>query len=399
MNIPQRIICQDIEERILKTKEQMEHHGFDALIVYGNNKVYGSLRYLTDYFPDRAGWVSFDLDDIYLFDGAALVLTQKTEPILMLERGLVLGKDICTTNVKSGAWGAAKESGLTAKNVARILHDAGASGIVGIETWERFPAPLYLDLIEEMPNIQFKQSRIVESLRMVKTPLEIEIFQKAAAIGDLAHEVFKENLRDGIGRTELELIRLAEQTMRFHDPIYEDSCENSPSLICSGYAVGGSLLHLPQHSKIIQPGDAVHWDICTRYNGYAIDTSRTKVIGKPKPLQTRAYDTTVNMLEETIKIAKPGVPAVELVNTSKQVAKDAGFELLDGFVGHGIGLDAHERPDLVAEGTPLEKNMVLAIEPRIAIDETYILGLEDMVLITEDGGVPLTQFEKQPLEI
>lgn len=43
--------------------------------------------------------------------------------------------------------------------------------------------------------------------------------------------------------------------------------------------------------------------------------------------------------------------------------------------------------------------MILAIEPRIAINDTYILGLEDMVLITEEGGVSLTQFEKQPLEI
>lgn len=152
MNIPQKVLCRDIDERIQKAKDQMEQKGYDALVVYGNNKVYGSLRYLTDYFPDRAGWVSFDLDDVYLFDGAALVVTQNTEPVLMLERGLVLGKEICTTKVISGAWGAAKESGLTAKNVANLLHEAEATGIVGIETWERFPAPLYLDLVETLPN-------------------------------------------------------------------------------------------------------------------------------------------------------------------------------------------------------------------------------------------------------
>jgi Xaa-Pro aminopeptidase len=399
MSIPSRVLCAEIEERIARARKEMSERGYDALIVYGNNKVYGSLRYLTDYFPDRAGWVSFSLEDIYLFDGAALVLTKSSEPALLLERGLVLGKDVCTRKVLSGAWGAAKESGLTARNVANLLNEAGGVRTVGIETWERFPAPLYLELVETLPEIQFKQSRIVEEMRMVKSTLELEIFRKAAAVGDLAHQAFANQLRDGVGRTELELIRLAEQTMRQRDPIYEDSCENSPSLICSGFAVGGSLLHLPQHSKTIQPGDAVHWDICNRYNGYAIDTSRTKVVGKPTALQNRAYETTLNMFDEILKVAKPGVPAVELVQTAKRVAREANFELLDGFVGHGIGLDAHERPDLVEEGTPLAANMVLAIEPRIAIDGIYILGVEDMVLVTEEGGKPLTQFEKQPLQV
>ncbi len=187
--------------------------------------------------------------------------------------------------------------------------------------------------------------------------------------------------------------------MRSHDPVYEDAVENSPSLICSGFPVGGGLLHLPQLCKTIQPGDVVHWDICTRYNGYSIDTSRTKVVGKPTAEQQRAYDVSLSMLEKVLEIARPGLPAVELVNTASNIARAADYTLMDHFLGHGIGIDPHERPDLVREETRLEENMVLAIEPRVVIDDIYVLGIEEMVLITPNGGVSLTQFERTPLEL
>lgn len=397
MSIPREVLYEEIDRRIKRTKEEMAKRGYDALIVYGNNKVYGGLRYLTDYFPDRCGWISLGGTETYLFDGAALLLPQNGEPLLLLDTGMMLGKEVHTRKVISGGIGAGKESGLSAKMVGKYLTDRSTVKTVGIETWDRFPAPLFLDLKREFPEAEFVRSTIVEELRMVKSRLEIEIFRKAAKIGDIGHQVFAENLRNGgVGKTELELIRQTEYAMRSMDPIYEDAVENSPSLICSGFPIGG-LLHHPSHGKMIQPGDAVHWDICTRYNGYSIDTSRTKVVGRPTPEQQYAYDTTIMMLEEVLKIAKPGLPAVELVNAASSVAQSRGFSLMDHFVGHGIGIDPHERPDLVREETPLQENMVLAIEPRVVLDGIYVLGIEEMVWVTPDGGKSLTQFERTPL--
>jgi Xaa-Pro aminopeptidase len=400
MSISREALCAEIDHRIEKTREEMSKRGYDALIVYGNNKVYGSLRYLTDYFPDRCGWISVTGTETYLFDGAALLLPIHGDPALLLDTGLVLGKEVCTKKIVSGDFGAGKESGLSASKIAKLLAEHGQVRKIGIETWDRFPAPLYLDLQREVPNASFVRSTIVEELRMIKSPLELDIFRKAAIVGDIGHQVFADNLRqNGIGKTELELIRQTEFAMRKYDPIYEDAVENSPSLICSGYAIGGGLLHLPHHSKTIQPGDAVHWDICTRYNGYAIDTSRTKVVGKPTPEQQRAYDTSLSMLEKVLEIAKPDLPAVELVHAAENIAQSAGYQLMDHFLGHGIGIDPHERPDLVREETPLQENMVMAIEPRVSIDNIYVLGIEEMVLITSQGGVSLTQFERTPLGI
>ncbi len=400
MSISREALCAEIDRRIERAREEMSRKGYDALIVYGNNKVYGSLRYLTDYFPDRCGWISLGGTETYLFDGAALLLPRTGEPVLLLDVGMVLGKEVCTHKVISGSFGAGKDSGLSAKLIGKLLNDGGAVKVVGIETWDRFPAPLFLDLKKELPKADLVHSTIVEELRMVKSTLELEIFRKAAKVGDIGHQVFSENLRNGgIGKTELELIRQTEYAMRSRDPIYEDSVENSPSLICSGFALGGGLLHLPHQSKTIQPGDAVHWDICTRYNGYSIDTSRTKVVGKPTPAQQHAYDTSIMILEEVLQKAKPKVPAVELVNLASKVAQSRGYALMDHFLGHGIGIDPHERPDLVREETPLQENMVLAIEPRVVLDDIYVLGIEEMVLVTPDGGMSLTQFERNPLEI
>jgi len=121
------------------------------------------------------------------------------------------------------------------------------------------------------------------------------------------------------------------------------------------------------------------------------------VVGKPTPQQQHAYDASLRILDKVLEIAKPGLPAVELVKTAERIASEAGYELMDHFLGHGIGIDPHERPDLVREETLLKENMVLAIEPRVVLNDIYTLGIEEMVLITPDGGESLTQFERTPL--
>ena len=396
MSIPYECIKMEIKGRVAATKKKMTELGYDALIVYGNNKVLGSLRYLTDYFPDRCGWTSISANETYLFDGAAFLLPSNGDNYLLLDRGMVLGKEVVADNVLSG--GFESGDGLDAITLSRLLQSYRNVKTVGIETWDRFPYPLLNELRTLMPEIRFVHSTIVEELRLIKSPFEVELFRKAAFIGDSAHQLVTELLIEkGIGMTELELVRAAEYHMRKQDPIYEDACENSPSLINTGFSYGGGLLHLPHHAKIIQPGDTVHWDICCRYQGYSIDTSRTKVVGNPTYGQLKALDTTNEIMLAVMDKIKPGVPAVDLVVLAKEIAEKQGYQLMDNFLGHGIGLDPHERPDLVVEALPLEENMVLAIEPRVVENGIFAIGLEDMVLVTKSGGERLTKFDSTSL--
>jgi Xaa-Pro aminopeptidase len=395
--LPHSLMQKEISQRLSRVRAEMRKQSYDALIVYGDNKVRGSLRYLTDYFPDRAGWVSLSATETYLFEGAAFVFSHEGEGVLLCDPGLTPSREVFADRVVTGGFAASKEMGLSASFLQGLLKDWKARN-VGIETWDRFPAPLYLDLVKSLPRVTFGKSVVVEELRLAKSSLELEIMARGARVGDAAHEAVVSMLRKG-GATELELIRLAESIMRNADPVYEDMVSLSPSLICSGFPIAGSLLHHPRGSKRVENGDVVHWDITSQHEGYAIDTSRTKAMGRPTDTQRRAYQAVLAIFAEVLKAARPGVPAVDLVTLAADVAKEGGFELWGPFLGHGAGLDLHERPDLVREATPLQTNMVLAIEPRLALGEMYLLGVEDMVIVTETGGVSLNRFEKEPLEI
>lgn len=397
MPLPYSLMRKEIDQRLVNVRKAMQDESYDALIVYGDNKVRGSLRYLTDYFPDRAGWVSLSATETYLFEGAAFVLPKEGKGVLLCDPGLTPSKEVFADVVVTGGFAASKEVGLSASYLERLMKDRNARRI-GIETWDRFPAPLYLELVKGLPGAEFGKSTIVEELRLVKSPLEMEIMTRGARIGDAAHEAVVATLRKG-PTTELELIRTAESIMRNADPVYEDMVSLSPSLICSGFPVAGSLLHHPRGWKTLERGDVVHWDITSQYEGYAIDTSRTKVLGRPSELQARAYQAVLAIFEEVLRAAKPGVPAVDLVTLAIDVAKEWEFEFWGPFLGHGTGLEIHERPDLVREATPLQANMVLAIEPRLALGEMYVVGVEDMVVVTESGGVSLNRFEKEPFAI
>lgn len=401
MPIPHDVLQAEVNKRVENTRRLMAERGYDALIVYGNNKVSGSLRYLTDYFPDRAGWISLTGQESLIVDGAAAFLTQDDDPVLLVDPGLMPTREICVTNIMGGDGFAAKKGdGLCVENLEMLIRDTGTVQNIGIETYDKFPTPLYVGLKESFDNVEISRSTIVEELRMVKSEFDLEMFRKAGKIADLGHDTIVNILReDGIGKTELEIIRAAEHAMRCANPIYEDSCSSSPSLICTGYPVAGALLHLPSPAKAIERGNIVHWDICMRFEGYPVDNARTRSMGPPIETHRRAYEAVLEIQNAVIAAAKPGVLASGLVDLAVQMAEEREFELWDRFLGHGLGWDIHERPDMGIEELPLQENMVLAIEPRLAVDNTYLFGNEDMVHVTNEGGVSFSSFPKEPLEI
>jgi Xaa-Pro aminopeptidase len=398
MTVSLSALRDEVNRRVGNTKKMMAECGYDALVVYGSNKVSGSLRYLTDYFPDRAGWISLSANETALVEGAAAVLTDKGETALLVDPGLMPTREICVDRVVGGDGFAAKlGDGLSVKNLVSIISEAGSVKRVGIETYDKFPAPLLLGLMKEFPDVEFVRSTIVEELRFIKSAFDRDMMRRAARVADLGHQTFFDALSNGVGKSELELIRMAEHAMRSADPMYEDSCSSSPSLICTGHPVAGALLHIASPAKRIEVGDVVHWDICMRYEGYPVDSSRTRAIGFASDEHRRCYDSILKIHDEVIAAAKPGVLASDLVNLASGLAEKDGYTLWNRFLGHGLGWDIHERPDMGTEETPLAENMVLAIEPRLSNDGIYLLGNEDMVLVTQSGGVSLTSFPKEPL--
>jgi Xaa-Pro aminopeptidase len=400
MTVSMSALRDEVNKRVENTKKMMGERGYDALVVYGSNKVSGSLRYLTDYFPDRAGWISLSGKDTALVEGAAAVLTANGETALLVDPGLMPTREICVDRVIGGDGFAAKlGDGLSVPNLVSTISEAGSIRRVGIETYDKFPAPLLLGLMEEFPKVEFVRSTIVEELRLIKSAFDLDMMRRAARVADLGHQTFFDALVNGVGKSELELIRVTEQAMRSADPIYEDSCSSSPSLICTGHPIAGALLHVASPVKRIEVGDIVHWDICMRYEGYPVDSSRTRAVGSVSDDHKRCYDSILAIHSEVISAAKPGVLASDLVKLASRLAEKDGYKLWNRFLGHGLGWDIHERPDMGTEEMPLAENMVLAVEPRLSPDDIYLLGNEDMVLVTKTGGVSLTKFAREPLVI
>lgn len=394
------ITREEVNLRLSRTRDSMRRQGYSALLVYGNTRLHGSLRYLSDYYPDRSGWAALgpNRGDVHIFDGATLVVPLEGEPVLVMDFGLVMDQEPHVDRVPAGGLVVTGEAPSIATAIGNALLEANATARVGIETWDKFPAPIYLELRDAFPQTHFAPSTAVEELRLIKTPAEIVLIRKAAEVADFGNEAFLDALSNGLGKSELELIRSAEASMRLVDPIYEDACASGPSKIQSGSAFGEFLLHEPQARKLVRAGDVVNWDICMRYCGYAIDTSGTRVMGSATDKLRQAHNVQVLMTSEVIKAARPGTHTPALVEVAKQVAIEGGFELWAAFIGHGIGLDLHERPDMGLEDLVLAPGMTITVEPRIALDGVLI-GTEDIVLITENEAECLTHFPKFPFEL
>lgn len=151
--------------------------------------------------------------------------------------------------------------------------------------------------------------------------------------------------------------------------------------------------------RVIQHGMPVLVDYVASRGGYNLDQTRTAVVGTLPVELAEAYRATVQVQNEVVAAARPGVFGSELFDLAKQVAEREGIaEGFGGrggnqvrFVGHGIGMEIDELPLLAAGwGEPLEPGMVFALEPKFVHATLGIVGIENSWLVTEDGVERLT---------
>ena len=103
----ERNLCDEVASRIARARAVMRQEGYTALLVYGNTKMNGALRYLSGYWPDRGGWLSRgpDRKDINIFDASLLVLPLMGEPVLVFDKGQLLDREACTARTTLSSFG------------------------------------------------------------------------------------------------------------------------------------------------------------------------------------------------------------------------------------------------------------------------------------------------------
>jgi Xaa-Pro aminopeptidase len=267
--------------------------------------------------------------------------------------------------------------------VALVVGLAGspATAAVGDQTWARF----VLDLQAALPTTRFrKASEVTGPLRIVKDADEVAALRAAASAVDEIATVMRN--RPFAGRREAEVHR------ELVDRMLELGHERSNFAIVASGPNGASPHHEPGE-RVIGSGDVVLCDFGGTMRGYCSDITRMFVVGEPAPEVRDAYAVLVEAQEQGVRAATVGTPCEEVDATARSVIADAGFgERFIHRTGHGIGVEAHEDPYLVAGNRlPLAPGHAFSIEPGIYLPGRFGLRLEDIVVATESGPERLNE--------
>ncbi len=221
---------------------------------------------------------------------------------------------------------------------------------------------------------------LVESLRAVKEPEEIELITKAAEITDRAFEYIENVVHTGM--TEKELAWEIEKFMR------ENGSQTLPFELIVASGPNSALPHAKPSQRQINSGEPVVIDIGARIGGYSSDLSRTICLGNPDNTFKKVYDTVLGAQLAAIAIIKEGMSGDEADSLARVVIEQAGYgEAFGHALGHGVGLAEHEQPRLGPNSTePLTSGMVFTIEPGIYLPGWGGVRIEDLVVM-ENGKI------------
>ena len=215
---------------------------------------------------------------------------------------------------------------------------------------------------------------------MRKSPAEIDALRRAGAAIDRVHRRMGEWLRPG--RTEREVAR------DIADAII-DAGHVSCDFTIVGSGPNGASPHHEVSDRVIRAGDPVVVDIGgTTAEGYCSDSTRTYAVGAPDPEFRDLYEVLRRAQSAQTEAVRPGITARELDAVGRDIIASAGYGA--HFIhrtGHGIGLETHEEPYIVASSDlPLEPGMAFSVEPGIYLPGRFGARIEDIAVCTADGG-------------
>ena len=389
---------EEIERRLEKVREGMGRERMEALLVVQK----------MDYF-----YLSGTTQDSLLF------VPLEGEPLLMVKRELERARiDSPLENIvgfKSLA------------EVPSIIRDhwGGLPETMGLE-FDVVPVRDYHRHVELFPETRFMDSSsIIRHARKIKSPFEIEMMRAAGAIGGKIYEEARGFLREGM--TEIEFGGLLDATgkkygheglARVRSLNYEAytwhvlsgasggivSQSDSPMGglgVSPAFPVGGSLKPMRAHEPIMV-------DFLCTYHGYMVDVTRMFSIGEMEKDFVAAYEATRQIHDAVLAETKPGENCEALFRKSVRLAKELGYGdsylgpagLQVNFVAHGIGLELGEFPYLAkAHDYPLEEGMVFALEPKVVFPGEGCVGIENTVVVTEDGYEMLTPLDEDIYQV
>jgi methionyl aminopeptidase len=246
----------------------------------------------------------------------------------------------------------------------------------------------------------------------LKSAREIELMAQGGKILGATLDTLRRAVQPGVSTADLD--EIAENFIRSHAgavPAFK-GLYGFPGSICA--SVNNEIVHgIPSKKRVLKDGDIISLDVGVGYKGYFTDSAATVPVGAIAPDTQRLLDVTQESLEAGIAAATAGNHIGDIGAAVQGVVEAAGFSVVRDLVGHGIGVEFHEEPQVPNYGKPkrrekLVPGLTLAIEPMVNIggpatktlgdrwtivtlDGTLSAHFEHTVAITENGPMVLTR--------
>jgi Xaa-Pro aminopeptidase len=394
IDLKERVPKSETQNRIVQLQKKLTHQQIDGALIIQNS-------------------------DLYYFSGtiqqAYLYVPQQGKPLLMVRKNLLEAKSESSI-----------ENIVPLKSPKAVLDNIKENGhhlprFMGMEL-DVLPANLFFQFQKLFEQIKIKDiSNDIRILRSVKSAYEIDIIEQATRLSERVTASVPNLLREGM--TELELAGLVEAEARklghqgivrmrkwggeiFYGHLLAGSSAAVPSYMESPTGGRGPNPAVAQGASMAKIGryQPIMLDYAFVFNGYISDNARIFAIGDLPEDLIKTHQAMLSIQETVIKAARPGVLSGELYDLAWEQAhalncQDVFMGCDDQrvrFVGHGVGLEIDEYPFLAqGQSMPLEKGMVIALEPKAIIPGKGVVGIENTHVVTQDGLRQLSTLEEQ----
>lgn len=360
-----------VSGRIDLLRAKYQEAGIDGLII----TALPNIRYLTG------------------FTGSAGVLTVSTDRAVLTTDGRYRTQSLEQVDQAGGSGEIDVEIGSMSfqKDRARDLLDGCTR--VGLEaeavTWAEMIA--WERLLEG--KILVQTTDLVEDLRLVKTPGELQRMECAAAIADSALYEVLPMLSEVSSRevTEQEFALALDSAMRRR---------GAQGLAFDTIVASGPNSAKPHHQPTNRPmrhGESVVVDFGAMFDGYRSDMTRTFCLGgEPEGELALLFSVVQQAQKAGVEMIRSGVGAKDVDAACREIIAEAGWaEFFEHGTGHGVGIDIHEAPSVSPLGTAiLSPGVVITVEPGVYLRDIGGVRVEDMLVVTENSSRSLTNFTK-----
>lgn len=231
----------------------------------------------------------------------------------------------------------------------------------------------------------------------LKSGREIDIMARGGAILAATVALLEREVRAGMSTADLD--KIAEDFIRGHQgatPAFK-GLYNFPASICT--SINNEIVHgIPSRKRVLRDGDLVSIDVGVQFDGYYTDSATTVPVGKVSEESERLLRVTRDALRAGIEQAKPENHLGDIGHAIQKVVEAAGFTVVRDLVGHGIGVDFHEDPQVPNYGKPkrgtrLVPGLTIAIEPMVNIGTAETRTMPDRWTVVSADGSRSAHFE------